>query len=167
MKLIITGTPGTGKTAVADALARTLKIKAIHVNEFARKHRLLIGKSRGSYIVDLKKLKKRLAREMGVIESHLLCEFPLSGAVVFVLRCDPRVLARRMMKRKYPKDKIRENLECEALDYCTINAEKNYNRVYDVDTTRRSVKQTADKIMRILRKKDKADAVDYSSYFLK
>jgi adenylate kinase len=167
MKIVITGTPGTGKSAAADALAKTLKTKVIHVNDLLRKKRLVIGKERGSYIVDLKKLKKMLVRKKGVIENHLLCEFPLANSVVFVLRCDPKVLVMRMSKRGYPRDKIRENLEVEALDYCTINAEKNYKKVYDVDTTRRTVKQTVDKIIRILKKKEKGDRVDYSSYFLR
>ena len=167
MKLIITGTPGAGKTSVADALGKKLKLPVIHINDFAKKERLIIGKDSGSYVIDLKRLKKKLAKKSGILESHLLCEFPLSNSIVFVLRCNPKVLASRMRRRRYSKKKIGENLECEALDYCTINAEKNYRRVYDVDTTGKTIRQTADKITRILKKKEKGDNVDYSNYFLK
>lgn len=166
MKIVITGTPGTGKTIVADILGKALKKRVVHINDFAKKNRLIIGKSRGSYIVDLKKLKRKLERVDGVLESHLLCEFPLSNSVVFVLRCDPKVLAKRLMKRKYLKRKIKENLEVEALDYCTINAEKHYKKVYDVDTTHRTIGQAVKKIIAILKKKSKADKVDFSNYFM-
>lgn len=166
MKIVITGTPGTGKSAVADILGKALGRRVVHVNDFAKREKLIIGKSRGSYIVDLKKLKRKLEKIDGILESHLLCEFPLSNSIVFVLRCNPKVLARRMQKRKYLRQKIRENLEVEALDYCTIKSEKNYRKVYDVDTTNRSVREVAKKIIAILRKKSDADKVDFSNYFM-
>jgi adenylate kinase len=167
MKIIITGTPGTGKTMVADALGKALKKRVVHINEFAKKKKLVIGKSRGSCVVDLKRLRKKLLTADGVLESHLLCEFPLPDSIVFVLRCDPKVLAHRLQKRKYLRKKIKENLEVEALDYCTINAENNYKRVYDIDTTHKTIRQTVEKIIRILKKKAKPDKVDFSGYFMR
>lgn len=166
MRIIITGTPGTGKSTVADILGKTLKLGVVHVSQFAKKEKLITGKRNGSYIVDLKKLRKKLLKKKGIIESHLLCEFPLPRSIVFVLRCNPRVLVKRLKKRRYSKRKTRENLECEALDYCTINAETHYNRVYDVDTTKLTAEKTAKKIIAIMQKKKKGDKVDFSNYFL-
>jgi len=167
MKIVITGTPGTGKTIVADLLGKALKKRVVHINDFAKKNKLIMGKSRGSYVVDLKRLRKKLEKVNGVLESHLLCEFPLPNSIVFVLRCDPKVLAHRLLNRKYPRQKIRENLEVEALDYCTINSEKNYRKVYDVDTTHRAITRVVGKILLILKKKAKADKVDFSNYFMR
>ena len=167
MKIIITGTPGTGKTLVADLLGKALKKRVVHINDFAKKNKLIMGKSGGSYIVDLKKLRKKLLKFDGIIESHLLCEFSLPNSVVFVLRCDPKVLAMRLQKRKYLRRKIKENLEVEALDYCTIKSEKNYKKVYDVDTTNRTIRQVVKRIIAILKKKAKPDRVDFSNYFMK
>jgi adenylate kinase len=167
MKIIITGTPCTGKSTAADYLAEKMKLPIIHVNDFAKKEKLILGKERGSYIIDLKKLRKKLEKKDGVIESHLLCEFSLPNSAVFVLRCNPNVLVKRMARRKYSRQKTKDNLECEALDYCTIRAGENYKKVHDIDTTKRSVKQTAGKIIRILEKKDNEDKVDFSSYFLR
>ncbi len=167
MKIVITGTPGTGKTIVADMLGKALRQRVVHINDFAKRNKLFIGKARGSYIVDLKKLKRKLANVDGVLESHLLCEFPLPGSIVFVLRCDPKVLAKRLLKRKYLRKKIKENLEVEALDYCSIKAEKNYDKVYDVDTTHRPINRVVKKIILILKKKSGADKVDFSDYFMR
>ena len=166
MKIVITGTPGTGKTIVADILGKALKQRVVHINDFAKKNRLFIGKAKGSYIVDLKKLRRKLTNVDGVLESHLLCEFGLPDSIVFVLRCDPKVLAKRLLKRKYLRKKIKENLEVEALDYCTIKAEKNYSKVYDVDTTCRTIGRAVKKIIAILKKKSRADKVDFSNYFM-
>ena len=167
MKIVITGTPGTGKTIVADVLGKALKKRVVHINDFAKKKKLIIGKTRGSYVVDLKKLRKKLLDFDGVLESHLLCEFSLPKSVVFVLRCNPKVLAHRLQKRKYLRKKIKENLEVEALDYCTINAEKNYNKVYDIDTTNKTASQVVKKIIAVLKKKSGSDKVDFSNYFMR
>jgi len=167
MKIVITGTPGTGKTIVADLLGKALKKRVVHINDFAKKNKLIMGKAGGSYVVDLKRLRKKLVKVDGILESHLLCEFSLPNSVVFVLRCDPKVLAHRLQKRKYPRQKIRENLEVEALDYCSIKAEKNYKKVYDVDTTHKTIRQDTRKILLILKKKAKADRVDFSNYFMR
>jgi broad-specificity NMP kinase len=58
-------------------------------------------------------------------------------------------------------------LEVEALDYCTIKSEKNYKKVYDVDTTNRTVSQIVKRIIAILKKKAKPDRVDFSNYFMR
>jgi len=73
----------------------------------------------------------------------------------------------RLQKRKYLRRKIKENLEVEALDYCTIKSEKNYKKVYDVDTTNRTIRQVVEKIIHILKKKAKPDRVDFSNYFMR
>lgn len=167
MKIIITGTPCTGKSTVADILGKKLKLPAVHVTELIKKGKLGTKKS-GEIEVGLLKLEKTLAKQTGILESHLLCEFSLPNAIVFVLRCDPRALEKRMKKRGYSKQKIRENLECEALDYCTIKAEQKYRRakVLDVDATKRTPKQTADKILQIIKRKGKGDKVDFSKWLL-
>ena len=165
MKIIITGTPCTGKTLVAKILGKKLKLPVTHINEFIKKKK--IGMKKGKEIeVYLPKLKKELSNINGIIESHLLCEFSIPNSIVFVLRCNPHILEKRMKKRRYSATKIRENLECEALDYCTQLAEKNYSKVYDIDTTKCTPYKTAEKILKILKEKSKGDYVDFSNWFL-
>lgn len=167
MRIIITGTPCTGKTSVSEILGKKLKIPVAHVTELVKTKKL--GRKKGGEIeVNLSKLKKELLKTNGIIEGHLLCEFGLPNSIVFVLRCDPRVLEKRMKKRGYLKKKIKENLECEALDYCTIRAEKNYGRkkVFDVDATKRKPTEVTGKILSIMRGKSKPDIADYSGWLL-
>lgn len=163
-KIIITGTPGTGKTLVANALGELLKTRVIHINEYAKEHNLVIGEEDGSLVIDMLPLRELLNKEMGIIEGHLACEFKLRNSFVIVLRCDPKILKKRLQTRGYSPKKIKENLEVEALDYCTQMAEKSYRAVFEIDTTKRTVSNIVDEAMSIIYGRSKGDKVDYSRY---
>jgi adenylate kinase len=85
---------------------------------------------------------------------------------VLVLRCRPDVLRERMMRRGYGEDKMHDNLECEALDYCSINAEKHYKKVFDVDTTGRDIDGVVKKCRDIIDGKSPGDRVDFSEFLM-
>lgn len=166
MRIVITGVPGTGKSSAADELGKLLGLRVIHITEWVKGKKL--GKWKGKeLIVSPSRLRRSLLNEKnGIIEGHLACEFSLPRTLVFVLRCSPSVLRRRLRARKYSGIKARENIEAEALDYCTILAERNYRRVYDIDTTHSPAPKTARKMVRIIKKGGKGDRVDWSGYFL-
>ena len=44
MRIIITGTPGTGKSTVANLLGKQLERGVVHVSEFAKKEKLITGR---------------------------------------------------------------------------------------------------------------------------
>lgn len=169
-RIVITGVPGTGKTTLSDEVGGKLGLEVTHVDSgFLRSHDLVEGTSRGGEdTVDLKELQKTLFEVKGVLESHLLCEFELPKSTVIVLRCDPEILRERLEGRGYSEKKVRENLECEALDYCTQLAESNYDNVYELDTSERRVEESAEECVRILDGLSSGDAeIDYSNYLMK
>lgn len=55
-----------------------------------------------------------------LIEGHLSHLLPVDA--IWVVRCDPRLLAPRLHARGYPAGKILENLEAEALDIILMEA---------------------------------------------
>ena len=143
MRLLLTGTPGCGKTVFAKKLARFLKARLVDVNALVEAHKIYEFNSRKEKVVELRKLQaiiEKILREEKnvVIESHLLCELRLPCERIIVLRCDPLVLEKRLERRRYPHWKIRENVMAELLDYCLIKAESNYDKekVLQVDFTR-------------------------------
>ncbi len=162
MLIVITGTPGTGKTSASAILGKMLGVPVLHLREFVRTKGISIGfdKNTRSEIVDLKNLGKELKTEITkretrslkrsvLIEGHLACEIRLPASYVFVLRCNPRELRKRLKERGYPAQKIEENLVTEMLDYCTQNAEANYpkSKIVEIETAGKNAEQTAE-IMR-------------------
>ena len=175
--IIITGTPGTGKTTIARILAKKINYNLIDVKDIVNQNKHLYTIEKGEKLVDLKKLRNLLLKELArsknnIIEGHLLCDLSLPFKQIIVFRCNPRTLKKRLEKRKYKKEKIYENLLAEMLDYCLINARKNYKQKYaqiiQVEVSKRSLNATVNIILKAIKeKKKKIDDVDYSDQLKK
>jgi adenylate kinase len=141
MRIALTGTPGTGKSSVAEELRKLGEaVHDINALALAKGFVLRRDRLRDSAEIDLRKLKRHcdnIPRGEGhlILESHLSHYLDVDWAVV--LRCKPSVLRKRLGKRGYPQDKIRENSLAEALDTILVEAvgslgEKN---IVEIDTT--------------------------------
>ncbi len=171
MRIIITGTPGTGKSTLSKALAEQIRYPLLDIKKLIEQRRIYrIVRGEAEKTVNLRALQRIVAEwfrdhQNGIAESHLLCEFEAGADLVVVLRCQPDVLQKRLQKRKYPLSKVMENVESEALDYCLLRAEENHQsgRVMPVNTTRRlSAKTLARKIL-----DRQGDTVNWSSWLRK
>jgi len=178
MIVILTGVPGTGKDTIAAGLANQGFVW-LSINEIVEKNKLWKKKEKGCLVVNLKQLENEIRNELRhlrgniLVEGHLACEIKVPAAdACIVLRTNPEVLRKRLEKRKYPREKIEENILCEELDYCTQKAESNLRcPVYEVRTDK-SVGGTIKDIKSIIGrkgkwKKFKAGWVDWSKYLLK
>ncbi len=145
MVIAVSGTPGTGKSIFARALAKKLNARVIDLNALIKKKRIYRLDVDGTMIANLPKMRKefvravRASRGPAVVEGLLAHTLPKRYLThVVVLRTRPRILERRLRARKYSKTKTRENVEAEALDIILWEAVKIHciNRVYEIDTTR-------------------------------
>lgn len=144
--IVITGTPGVGKTTVARELAKTDGYRLIELNSIAKEVGALAGQDpdRGAAIIDETKLKRELARVLKsegakfIIEGHYGEIVPPKFVErVVVIRLDPRILRLRLIERGYPPSKVNENVQAEILDSCLVNAVEVFGEgiVLEVDAT--------------------------------
>ncbi|MBD3313002.1 AAA family ATPase [Candidatus Woesearchaeota archaeon] len=144
--VIVTGTPGTGKTTIAKKLARKHNLDYIDVNDIVKEHKLSEGydRKRKTRIVDEKKLAKilesiikqaRKERRRLIIDSHMShCIDPKLVDLCIVTRTSLRKLANRLKRKGYHKAKIEENLECEIMDIILEEAKHAGHKVKVVET---------------------------------
>ncbi|KAI0704931.1 AAA domain-containing protein [Cytidiella melzeri] len=133
--IVITGTPGTGKTTHAQLLAEEspVPLKHINVGELVKENNLYeeYDAEWQSYTVDEDKLLDELeplASQGGIILDWHTCEiFPERWPdLVVVLRCDHTKLWERLEKRNYPLKKIQENNEAEIMEVVLDEARSSY-----------------------------------------
>jgi adenylate kinase len=167
MRVVVTGTPGTGKTTATEHVETDLDV--VHLNDLIREEGLDEGQDpeRGSLIADIDALQERLAdRDDVLIESHLAHH--LDADRVIVLRCHPRQLRERLLDRGEDGAKAAENAEAEALDVVLSEAvnEHGIENVYEIDTTDRSPEAVAADIEAVIEgeREPSAGEVDFIDY---
>jgi len=134
MMIGITGTPGCGKTSVAELLREmghpVLDLKTT-VGPFVLEH----DDASGSDIVDVDAWADAFPYTEGFVEGAFAHYLPCDK--IIILRCRPDVLRERLSSRGYSKEKIRENLEAEALDVILIETADAFasEQIYEIDTT--------------------------------
>ncbi|MEK6812504.1 MAG: adenylate kinase family protein [Nanoarchaeota archaeon] len=143
--ILVSGTPGTGKTVVAKFLAKILPATYIDINSLIKKQKIYSSydKKLKTYLVDveqlipvLRKVIKKNNRSF-VIDGHLSHYFPKTYATFcIVTKCAIPVLQKRLRQRGYSKKKIAENVQAELFDVCLVDAATRGHRIRIVDTTK-------------------------------
>lgn len=146
MMIGITGTPGCGKTSVAEELRRrgfsVLDLKTT-VKDYVIEH----DDELGSDIIDDEKWAEEFPYTEGFVEGAFAHYLPCDK--IIVLRCRPDVLKKRLEPRGYSVSKVRENLEAEALDVILIETADAFasEQIYEIDTTNIKLDKIADLII--------------------
>jgi len=136
MKVALTGTPGTGKTAISMMLSERYGVRIIDLNGVIRTHAYYAGwdSDRGCLIVDLTALKAHLFPDDVLLEGHL--SHHLAVDRVIVLRTNPVVLRRRLHQKGFSNEKVDENVQAEILDVVLTEAlAANDDNVYELEST--------------------------------
>ncbi|KAK4177188.1 putative adenylate kinase isoenzyme [Triangularia setosa] len=133
--IILTGTPGTGKTTHALLLAeRCPELKHLSINDIVKDQSCHEGwdEEYQSWIVDEDKLLDAIEDQVKqggwIIDWHACDLFPKSWVdLVVVLRAGTEVLFDRLTKRNYPEVKLQENLDSEIMDVLIQEARDSYD----------------------------------------
>lgn len=177
MWLALTGTPGTGKTTVADELRRMGHL-VLDLNRIVKEHGFILGRDRkrDTDIADLHGVSVFLEKEFGkvkdlVLEGHWAHKLQVDGAVV--LRCHPKELRRRLKARGYKAPKVRENVEAEVVDVILVEAVEGLGerKVAEMDATKKGARAIARAVARVLEngefKNHKVGCVDWSGVLMR
>lgn len=159
MKAILTGTPGTGKTAAAKIAAKALGMAHLDLNKAIKEKQLYSGydKKRDSYIADMKKVTDFVAaferkNKDIIIDGHVAHLLPSKLAdMVIVLRCEPRALRKRLEKRHWNRTKVEENVEAELIGIIAYEAREGHKKVFEIDTTGFTERKTSGVVERVLK----------------
>jgi adenylate kinase len=150
-RIAITGTPGSGKTSVAEFgltnSNRDWPLSIISDKELAKKNGFLgkIDSNDGAQPIDVERLVTTLSEQWAqspeddtLIDGHLSHLLPVDAIVI--IRCNPEVLQVRMQDRGWSKSKIDENAEWELLG-AAWNDEHEWGNtpVLELDSTGTSV----------------------------
>jgi adenylate kinase len=156
MLIGLTGTPGTGKTSVSRLLEKRRGWKVIYLNELIKEEHLYteVDEKRDAVVADMELVRKRLLEitygrenEVIILESHLAHHI---ADVVIVLRVYPSELEMRLKARGYSEEKIKENIEAEALDVILVEAFEWCKKVFEVNTTGKSIEEVGQDIEKII-----------------
>jgi adenylate kinase len=142
-----------GKSAVAGRLASRWRVA--EVSDLARRERSA-RRVRGGWEVDLPRLRRRLRGShalegIDLVVGHLAHLLPVRAVVV--LRCHPKLLARRLARARRGSASDRAaNVLSEAIDVVLLEALDRKLPVYEVDTTGRRVDDVAREVKGYLRR---------------
>ncbi|MEK6886759.1 MAG: adenylate kinase family protein [Nanoarchaeota archaeon] len=145
--IVVTGTPGTGKTLVSKKIAKKNRYFYVDVKKLIKNFKLndCYDKKRKSWVVDIKKLNKVLISVIetakfdklkGVVfDSHLAHYLPKKYVnLCIVTRTDMKRLYQRLKKRGYSKSKIEENMEAEIMQVILEEARVGKHKIKIIKT---------------------------------
>ena len=136
--ILVTGTPGVGKTSTASLLAETLGFKHVNVGELIKKHKFYDGRDDelDTHILDEDKLLDLMEAMLqeyadegaGVVADYHACElFPERWFdLILVLRTKTEVLYDRLTERGYGEKKRSQNMEAEVMQVVLDEAREAY-----------------------------------------
>jgi adenylate kinase len=152
--ILITGTPGTGKSTVSELLSAILRGEHIELTHLVNEGGFKQGwdETRATVIADTKALRYALANIIRSTKKSVIIDGHYSPDVVpreevtltVVLRRAPWVLQEELRARGYSVSKIRENVEAELLGTCLVEAlaVQDHDKICEIDTTEMTPEET-------------------------
>ncbi|CAB3403723.1 unnamed protein product [Caenorhabditis bovis] len=134
--ILITGSPGTGKSTLSQQVAEKLGFDYIEIGKVVRENQLFdsFDEQYDCYVLDEDKLLDHIQDRMdsddgGVVVDYHGCDFFPERwfDIVIVLRCPNNILYDRLAARGYADFKIKENIECEIFGSLAEEARDSYD----------------------------------------
>lgn len=162
--ILITGTPGTGKTSLSILLADELsnitnkKYEAINIGELITKKKLYKewDQKYNVPIFDEDMIIEELdyIKEGGyVIDFHSACFLPEEWfKLIVILRCNNTELYDRLKARNYSDEKILENIECEIMNVLSDEVKESFSENRIMELNNEQLSEMSENIEKIIEK---------------
>lgn len=162
--ILITGTPGTGKTSLSILLADELsnitnkKYEAINIGELITKKKLYKewDQKYNVPIFDEDMIIEELdyIKEGGyVIDFHSACFLPEEWfKLIVILRCNNTELYDRLKARNYSDEKIMENIECEIMNVLSDEVKESFSENRIMELNNEKLSEMSENIEKIIEK---------------
>jgi adenylate kinase len=160
MRVALTGTPGTGKSAVATFL-QNQGYNIVRVYDLAVQKGCVDGvdKKRNTKLIDIIKLNAYIKRhyvinDLVFFEGHIAHLLKAMEKII-ILRCHPQVLRKRLVKKKWSVKKVEENIDAETIDVILCETAERYPKenIFEIDTTNKTIEEVARIIIVLAKKK--------------
>lgn len=156
--ILVTGTPGTGKSTISRDLARELGLRHIDVGEFAKERNLLADHDAAlnfHYMHEdavLDELEPIMTDGGVVLDHHSSDWFPERWIqIAVVLRASTESLFDRLEARQYPKAKLEANMQAEIMQVSRDEALESYSNAKFVELDSSSDDRKALNVLHIKR----------------
>lgn len=150
MNILITGTPGTGKTTICNLIQQKLEdqfeITHLNISEIIKQHKLYqeFDEEFDTWLFDENLLldwfeenilSEQNKRKINLIDFHSCSIFPQDWIdQVYVITSNTESLFDRLQARKYSAKKINENMECEIMQVVLEEATEHYEPQIKIQT---------------------------------
>ena len=132
--ILITGTPGTGKTSTSQLIAEMTGMRHINCSQLVKKNQLSTERNEeyDCLMLDEDALCDEIEVDMdnggNIVDFHSIDFFPERWFdLVLVLRTDNTILFDRLKGRNYNEKKLAENVQCEIMQVVLEEARNSYD----------------------------------------
>ncbi|MBA0795521.1 hypothetical protein Gohar_006379 [Gossypium harknessii] len=132
--ILVTGTPGTGKTTTSSALAEATNLRHINIGDLVKEKNLHDGwdDDLQCHVINedlvCDELEDVMEQGGNIVDYHGCDFFPERWFdLVVVLQTDNTVLYDRLSKRGYEGAKLSNNIECEIFQVLLEEAKESYS----------------------------------------
>ncbi|KAF2811199.1 P-loop containing nucleoside triphosphate hydrolase protein [Mytilinidion resinicola] len=154
--IVVTGTPGVGKTTHAELLARNTGLKHLSINDIVKTEKCHEGwdDELETWIVDEDKLLDTLEDLVApggqILDWHACDLFPVRWVdLVVVVRCDSTILYDRLTARGYKGKKLEENMDAEIMQVLLEEARESYEKEIVVELRSDTAEEVEGNVERI------------------
>ncbi|TYZ62347.1 hypothetical protein PybrP1_002598 [[Pythium] brassicae (nom. inval.)] len=155
--ILVTGTPGTGKTSMCQRIAERTPLQHVNVGDLVKERELHEGRDEefDTLVLDEDKVCDEMEEMMSeggrVVDFHTCDFFPERWFdLVLVLRVDNTTLFDRLQRRGYSEKKVSENVECEIMEVVLQEARESYAAEIVQELESRTIEDMENNVERVV-----------------